>query len=132
MPPDSNDNSAVHSGQRWLWMMPNIAVGVFVLAMIALVWVLQKRDFDQQQATLARDVQWTEQTLRLHMQGDQEFLQELAREVSEGGLDGAEFQARATQYMVTNPHLSSLAWVDAGKVIRHAAPFETSDWTIGE
>ena len=132
MLPGNSDNPAVQSGQRWLWMMPNIAVGVFVLAMIALLWVLQKREFDQQMATLARDVQWTEQTLRLHMQSDQEFLQELAREASERRLEGAEFQARATLYMATNPHLSSLAWMDADRIVRDAAPPETGDWTVGE
>jgi PAS domain S-box-containing protein len=132
MPPKSSDHSSARSSQRWLWMMPNIAVGTFILAMIALVWILQKRDFDQQTATLARDVQWTEQTLRVHMQSDQEFLQELAREVSADALDGAEFRARAVQYMATNPHLSTLVWVDAKSIIRSAVPFKVGDWTSGK
>jgi PAS domain S-box-containing protein len=112
-------------------MMPNIAVGTFIFAMIALVWVLQKRDSDQQMATLARDVKWTEQTLRVHMQGDQEYLQELARVVSEGALDGAEFRARAVQYLTTNPHLSTLAWIDDKGIIRNAVPFDSGDWITG-
>ena len=113
-------------------MMPNIAVGAFILAMVALAWMLQTREFDQQMATLARDVQWAEQTLRLHMQSDQEFLQELAREASDGQISGGKFQARATQYLAINPHLSNIAWVDADKIIRDAAPFETGYWNIGE
>ena len=112
-------------------MMPNIAVGAFILAMIALVWTLQKHEFDQQMATLARDVQWAEQTLRLHMQSDQEFLQELAREEPVGQIGGTNFQARATQYLAINPHLSNIAWVDAGKIIRYTAPFESGVWSAG-
>jgi PAS domain S-box-containing protein len=103
-------------------MMPNVAVGAFILAMIALVWLLQKRDFDQQMTALARDVQWAEQTLRLHMQSDQEFLQELAREASGGKVGSAEFQARAAPYLAINPHLSSISWIDADRNIRIAVP----------
>ena len=132
MPPQSVNSTATQTSQGWQWMMPNIAVGAFILAMVALVWMLQTREFDQQMATLARDVQWAEQTLRLHMQSDQEFLQELAREASDGQISGGKFQARATQYLAINPHLSNIAWVDGDKIIRDAAPFETGYWNIGE
>ena len=112
--------------------MPTIAVGAFILAMIALLWLLQKREFDQQMATIARDVQWAEQTLRLNMQSDQEFLQDLAREVAAGQIGGAKFQSRAAQYLTINPHLSNIAWVDAEGIIRYAAPIESGYWSVGE
>ena len=131
MSPSSADSTATQTSQGWQWMMPNIAVGAFIVAMIALVWTLQKHEFDQQMATLARDVQWAEQTLRLHMQSDQEFLQELAREEPVGQIGGTNFQARATQYLAINPHLSNIAWVDAGKIIRYTAPFESGVWSAG-
>ena len=132
MPPGNVDNTAAQTktSPGWQWMMPNIAVGAFILAMIALVWTLQNHEFEQQMATLARDVQWAEQTLRLHMQSDQEFLQELAREAPTGQIGAAKFQARATQYLAINPHLSNIAWVDASKIIRYAAPLETGDWSV--
>ena len=134
MPPGNVDIPVLktNTGPGWQWMMPNVAVGAFILAMIALVWTLQKHEFDQQMATLARDVQWAEQTLRLHMQSDQEFLQELAREAPIGQIDYAKFQTRATQYLAINPHLSAVAWVDAGRIIRNAAPFESGDWSVGK
>ena len=74
MPPSTIDRATTQSSRGWQWMMPNVAVGAFILAMIALVWLLQKRDFDQQTAALARDVEWAEQTLRVNMQGDEDFL----------------------------------------------------------
>ncbi len=92
-------------------MMPNVAVGVFILAMIGLVWLLQERDFDQQMAALERDAQWAEQTLRVNMQGDEVFLQGIAREAAEGHLDGSTFRARSRHYMQTNPQLSGIAWI---------------------
>ncbi len=112
--------------------MPNLAVAVFVLAMIALLWTLQKREFEQQMATLTHDVQWAEQTLRLHMQTDQEFLQELADEAAKDKIAAAQFQLRAAQYLKINPHLSNIAWVDAAKTIRYAALSESRDWSVGE
>jgi len=113
-------------------MMPNFAVGAFILAMIALVWTLQKHEFDRQMATLERDVQWAEQTLRLNLQSDQEFLQELAREAADEQIGGSRFQARVIQYLKTNPHLPNIAWVDADRVIRYVAPFNTGYWNVGD
>jgi PAS domain S-box-containing protein len=132
MQSSKTESNSAQPSQGWQWMMPTIAVGAFILAMIALVWLLQKREFDQQMATLARDVQWAEQTLRLNMQSDQEFLQELAREVSDGQIGGAKFQVRAIQYLTINPHLSNIAWVDADGIIRYAAPFESGYWSVGD
>ena len=122
MHPVNSNGMAAPTSQRWQWMMPNVAVGVFIIAMIALVWLLQKREFDQQMAALARDVQWAEQTLRLHMQSDREFLQELAHEASDGQLGSARFRDRAAQYLAINPHLSVIAWVDADHKLLGAVP----------
>lgn len=134
MPPGNVDSTALQSktSQGWQWVMPNVAVGAFIVAMAALVWILQAREFDQQMTTLARDVQWAEQTLRLHMQSDQEFLQDLAREAADGQISGGKFQARAIQYLADNPHLSNIAWVDADSIVRNAAPLDNYDWSIGE
>ncbi len=127
MPPSNADSTATQSSQRWQWMMPNFAVGLFIVAMIALVWLLQKRDFDQQMAALAHDVQWVEQTLKVHFQGDEDFLQGLAREVADGQIDRARFQARSAHYLATNPHLSEIAWLDAGRAIHDAVPRASGD-----
>lgn len=124
MPPSTVDRATTQSSRGWQWMMPNVAVGAFILAMIALVWLLQKRDFDQQTAALARDVKWAEQTLRVNMQGDEDFLRGLAHDAADGHIDSARFRARAAQYLATNPHLSGIAWVDANEAIRDAEPPE--------
>lgn len=120
------------SGQSWFWNLPYIAVGVFAVAMLALVWVLQKHETDLQQNALERDVQWAEQTMRLHLQANQEFLSQLAREKAEGTLDRNSFQIRATQHIANNPELVNIVWVDEAGVIGWAAPFETTDWIVGE
>jgi len=118
--------------RNWVWSVPYLAIGVFALAMVALVWGLQKRETDLQNDALGRDVQWAEQTMRLHMQGTQDYLVQMARELAEGKLDRGAFQVRATQYLANTPELTSLVWVDSGQIIRWTAPFETTEWIAGE
>ncbi|MEZ5615713.1 MAG: PAS domain S-box protein [Rhodocyclaceae bacterium] len=120
------------SQRNWVWSVPYVAIGVFALAMLALVWALQKRETALINDTLGRDVQWAEQTMRLHMQGTQDFLAQMARELAEGKLDRGAFQVRATQYLANTPELANIVWVDSGQIIRWTAPFETTDWIAGE
>ncbi len=120
------------SRRNWFWTAPYLAVGVFAVAMLALVWGLQKRETDLLNDTLGRDVQWAEQTMRLHMQGTQDYLAQMAREMAEGKLDRGAFQVRATQYLANTPELANIVWVDSGQIIRWTAPFETTDWIAGE
>ncbi|MBI4988454.1 MAG: PAS domain S-box protein [Rhodocyclales bacterium] len=118
--------------RNWVLSVPYVAIGVFALAMLALVWGLQKRETDLQNDALGRDVQWAEQTMRLHMQGTQDYLAQMAREMAEGKLDRGAFQVRATQYLANTPELANVVWVDSGQIIRWTAPFETTDWIAGE
>ena len=120
------------SQRNWVWSVPYVAIGIFALAMLALVWGLQKRETDLQYDALGRDVQWAEQTMRLHMQGAQDYLAQMARELAEGKLDRSAFQVRATQYLANTPELANIVWVDSGQIIRWTAPFETTDWIAGE
>ena len=51
-----------------------MAVVVFALTMLVLVWVLQRQEAEVQRNAIARDVQWAEQTMRLHIQGSYNFV----------------------------------------------------------
>jgi PAS domain S-box-containing protein len=126
-----NAESAIRL-RNWVWNIPYVAIGIFALAMLALVWVLQKRETDLQNDALGRDVQWAERTMRLHMQGTRDLLTQMAREMAEGKLDRSAFQARASQHLARTPELIHIVWVDAGQIIRWVAPYETTDWIAGE
>lgn len=120
------------AAQRWFWHVPYIAVGVLAVAMLAFVWLLQKQELDLQRNALARDMHWAEQTMRLHLQGNQDFLLQLAREMADGSLDRDAFHIRATQHVANDPELANIVWVDDSASIRWTAPFETTDWIAGE
>ena len=117
---------------RWYWTAPYVAVGVFAITMLALVWLLQTREAESQRNAVARDVQWAEQTIRLHMQGTEEFLVQLARDLAAFALDQDGFQLRANQHIANNPELVNVVWVGPEEAVRWSAPFDTTEWLSGE
>ena len=118
--------------QNWYWTAPYVAVVVFALSMLALVWVLQAREAASAHASIARDVQWAEQTMRIHMQGTEEFLGQLARDLAADALDADGFQLRANQQIAANGELVNIVWIGADGVTRWSAPFDTTDWLAGD
>ncbi|MBL8483463.1 MAG: PAS domain S-box protein [Rhodocyclaceae bacterium] len=128
----ANDFGGAARRGRWYWNLPFAAVAVFALAMLATVWGLQKRETDAALDTLARDMQWAEQTMRMHLAADQEFLAQLARDLAGGSLTADEFQVLANQFLANNPHLSAVVWVDAEDTVRWSAPFEGTERVAGE
>ena len=117
---------------RWYWAVPHAAVVVFALTMLALVWLLQEREANVERDALARDLQWTEQSMRRVMLGTEEFLTQMARDLSAGTLDYDDFQVRANEHLAINAALVSIAWVGRDQVIRWTAPFDAQDWLAGE
>ncbi|BAL23771.1 PAS domain S-box protein [Azoarcus sp. KH32C] len=117
---------------RWYWTAPYVAVGIFALTMLALVWLLQARDVESQRNAVARDVQWAEQTMRLHMQATEEFLGQAARDLAADALNLDGFQVRANQYIANNGELVNIVWVGPEEVVRWSAPFDTTDWLTGD
>lgn len=116
----------------WVWVLPNLVLGLFVLAMFALLVVLQRHEQATQRNVLAQDIQWAEQIIRTHLTTNQEFLQHLARGLAEGSLERESFQAQAARYLANNPELTHVIWIDADQVVRWVAPFETTTWNTGE
>ena len=52
------------SPSRWYWAVPYVAVTLLALSMLAVVWLLQARETAVERDALARDLQWTEQSMR--------------------------------------------------------------------
>ena len=121
-----------HGGFGWHWTLPYLAVALFAVSMLLLVWFMQVREGEVERNALARDVQWAEQTMRLHMAGTEEHLGKLSRELAAGTLDADSFQVSATQHIANNPELVNIVWVGADELVRWTAPFDTTDWLVGD
>ncbi|MCX9155847.1 PAS domain S-box protein [Niveibacterium sp. 24ML] len=111
---------------------PYVAVVVFALAMLTIVWMLQSQEEVVERSALGRDVQWAERTMRTHFLANEEFLNELAREIASDTLDSDAFQLRTNQYLANNPELINVVWIDASGKVRWSAPFDTTDWLPGD
>ena len=51
----------------WYWVLPRVALVLFLAAIAALVWLLHSKDQEDQRAALISDVLWMEQDLRFHL-----------------------------------------------------------------
>ena len=133
LPPSMRRSTATQApSPRWYWAVPHVAVALFALVMLALVWLLQEREAEVERDALARDLLWTEQSMRRVMLGTEEFLVQMARDLSAGTLDYDGFQLRANEHLAANAALTNIAWVGRDRVIRWSAPFDTQDWLAGE
>ena len=115
-----------------MWVLPNLVLGLFVVALFALLVVLQHYEQATQRNALAQDIQWGEQIIRTHLTNNQEFLQQLAKGLADGSLGRESFLEQAGQYLANNPEMTHIVWVDADQVVRWTVPFETTAWNSGQ
>jgi len=122
---------AASPGAR-VWVLPNLVLGLFAIALFALLAVLGRHETETRRNALARDVQWAEQTIRTRLAANEDFLQLLAKEVAEERQDADSSSRRAAEHVAANPELTQVAWIDADQVVRWVAPRETTAWNRGE
>jgi PAS domain S-box-containing protein len=108
-PPIAVPRARAGTSQRWYWIAPLLAMILFVAVMLTLFWALRRDEIDRHQQLLYRDVEWTQQLMRLRMLRDQDELIALAREVAQNNLDAPRFRGLAHQYMVNAPEIVMIA-----------------------
>lgn len=105
-----------HAGPGWYWMVPRVAIALFLLAIGTLVWWLHRNDLDEQRATMINDVLWMEQDLRFHLDRNAEQMAQIGREAADGRLDARVIEARQRN-MIANGHgllrVDTIAHIDA-------------------
>jgi two-component system sensor histidine kinase DctS len=123
---------AARSPAPWVWVLPNLVLGVFVVALYVLLVLLDRQETETERHALARDVQWAEQAIRRNLEENQDFLHRLARGIADGTVARESFLTEAERYVAVKPELLHVAWVDADQVVGWVAPFETATWNGGE
>ncbi|MBK8523713.1 MAG: PAS domain S-box protein [Betaproteobacteria bacterium] len=110
----------------WYLTMPKLAVGLLVVLLIALLWLLQDNEKEEQRATLIADVLWLEQSFRFHLEGNAEQLLQLSLDLARSTDSDKLFDTRARHLLKTSPELAQLAWLDYNGVTREALPSHIS------
>ncbi|MDP3616480.1 MAG: PAS domain S-box protein, partial [Rhodoferax sp.] len=103
---------------RFAMLAPLAAVLLFLAAIVAAFGYLRLEEIDREQEAVRRDVEYTQQRLRLRLLERQEQLMRVARELSSGEIDIDDFQGQAETLINRYPELQSLSWIDERKRIK--------------
>ncbi|NMM12551.1 MAG: PAS domain S-box protein [Rhodoferax sp.] len=115
---------------RFAVLAPLAAVLLFLAAIVAAFGYLRLEEIEREQEAVQRDVEYTQQRLRLRLLERQEQLMRIAREISNNELDPDEFQSRAEALVNQYPDLQSLTWIDGRRRIR--ATFGTASLSANQ
>ena len=135
MPVDSSPDGALKVAtaervRRWWWRLnphrqdrfavlaPLAAVLLFLAAIIAAFAYLRLEEIDREYEAVQRDVEYTQQRLRLRLLERQEQLMRIARDISNHEVDADEFHLRAEALVNQYPDLERLSWIDDRKRIK--------------
>ncbi len=99
-------------------LAPLVAVALFFAAIVTAFAYLRAEEFDREQEAVQRDVEYTQQRLRLRLLERQEQLTRIAREVSNRELDIEDFRARSAAMLNQYPEIQGLAWIDERRRIK--------------
>nr|WP_295773419.1 PAS domain-containing sensor histidine kinase [Rhodoferax sp.] len=111
---------APHRQDRLAVLAPLLAVLLFFAAIVAALGYLRLEEMDREQQAVQRDVEYTQQRLRLRLLERQEQLMRIAREISNRELEVEEFRTRARSMLNQYPELQGLAWVDERRRVKSA------------
>ncbi|MHB8951087.1 MAG: PAS domain-containing sensor histidine kinase, partial [Rhodoferax sp.] len=103
---------------RFAVLAPLAAVVLFLAAIVAAFGYLRLEEIEREQEAVNRDVEYTQQRLRLRLLERQEQLMRIAREVSNRELDADDFQSRAEAIVNQYPELESLSWIDNRRSVK--------------
>ncbi|MEF8707785.1 MAG: hypothetical protein V5B38_02425 [Candidatus Accumulibacter propinquus] len=97
---------------HWYLSILKLAVGLLLVLLITLLWLLHRNEIDEQRSTLIADVLWLEQSLRFHLDGNSEQLQQLALDLTRAS-DRANSStcAPATSSRTTRNSGSCCGWI---------------------
>ncbi len=109
---------APYRQDRFSVLAPLAAVILFLVAIVAAFGYLRLEEMDREQEAVKRDVEYTQQRLRLRLLERQEQLMRLARDVSNRELDADDFRDRAESLVNQYPELDAVSWIDDKKKIK--------------
>jgi PAS domain S-box-containing protein len=121
---------APHRQDRVAMLAPLAAVLLFFAAIVSALAYLRLEEIDREHEAVQRDVEYTQQRLRLRLLERQEQLMRLAREISSRELDTEDFKARANSMINQYAELQGVAWIDDKK--RTRASLGTTDRAVIE
>ena len=97
----------------WLLALPKFGIVLLMAALLALLWLLQHSEREEQRNILIKDVLWLEQNLRFHLEGNRDLLQQLAVDMADPQERERVFRLRSAHLLKNSPEISRISWLDA-------------------
>jgi PAS domain S-box-containing protein len=115
------------SSQRPRWsnsylLTPLVSIVVFLIVMTLILWSLNRREHQQQEDALFRNVAWAQQQIRLSLTATQEDAAALARDIAAGQRDWPHFDQTAADALHNHPEIVYIAWLDPQRQRRWEQP----------
>jgi PAS domain S-box-containing protein len=98
---------------RFAMLAPLAAVMLFFLVIVTILAYLRVEEMDREQEAVQRDVEYSQQRLRLRLLERQEQFTRIARELSNHELSAEAFKIRSEAMRNLHPELETMAWFDA-------------------
>jgi PAS domain S-box-containing protein len=107
-----------HRQDRFAMLAPLAAVMLFLVAILSAFAYLRFEEIAREREAIHRDVEYTQQRLRLRLLEQQEQFMRFSREVGSREISHADFVARAEAFTTQYPELQSLTWIDEKQRVR--------------
>ena len=102
----------VRGQDRLIHLAPLAAVLLFLAAIATALWYLRLEEVHREQDAVKRDVEYSQQRLRLRLLERQEQFMRLARDISDRDMSPMQFDIRAESLVLQYPELMALSWID--------------------
>ncbi|HEX5394680.1 MAG TPA: PAS domain S-box protein [Rhodocyclaceae bacterium] len=104
---------------RWLWLLPRLAFFLFIVAVVALLWVSNRSGNEEQRSTLISDMLWLEQVFQFQLSRNEELLGEIGPGQA---ADASKFTSHARSLLGNQTGLRQIRWFDANGALHHSLP----------
>lgn len=109
----------------WLLALPKLGIVLLLIAVLTLIWLLHRNEAEDERAALIKDVLWLEQSLRFHLDGNEEQMQQLALEMASSPHRQQLFRLRAEHMRKNSPDITQILWLDPRQQVLDALPTTT-------
>jgi two-component system sensor histidine kinase DctS len=116
LPPPGSASAA----PGWQWYAPRIGIGLFVLALLGLLWVLHRQELEEKRSAVIRDILWVEQNVRLSLDRDEDQLRQLGADAD--ALERHQIELRMEYLLQNSAGLVQVLVLDEEGRVRVSAP----------
>jgi two-component system, LuxR family, sensor histidine kinase DctS len=104
----------------WQWYAPRVGIGLFVLALLGLLWVLHRQEVEDKRTAVIRDILWLEQNVRFSLSRDEDQLSQLGADAD--AIEPRQIGLRMEYLLQNSSGLVQVLLLDEEGKVRASAP----------